>query len=389
MGIWSRLRLWYGRLEQVKDTVCLMRAKYIWGGKKMDKSKELLEELTGAAGGSGVEGEVREIMRRYLAPLASIRQDRLGCIIAEKAGAGEGPRVMLTAHMDEIGFMVKTVTEDGFLRFTPLGGWPEQVLLAQRVTIKGRRGDVPGVIGSKPPHLMDREERKKMVQIKDMFIDVGAKDKEEVESLGIRPGDPIVPVGNMESMKNGKYLMAKAIDDRVGCGLLIEVCEELSGLGHPNTLYAVGTVQEEVGTRGAATSVAAIDPHVALILDVSIATDVPGLKGEVEGKLGQGPTIGLFDSSMIPNVNLRDLCIETAEELAIPYQYSIMEGGGTDGGRIHLHGTGVPSLVIGVPVRYIHSHVGIMHLDDYLWARQLIVGLIRKLDTEACKALIG
>lgn len=354
----------------------------------MDKTKDLLRELTAAAGVSGFEGEVRQIMRGRLAPLTHIELDRLGCIIAKKSGDGEGPRIMLAAHMDEIGFMVKAVTEDGFLRFTPLGGWPEQVLLAQRVTIKGRKGDVPGVIGSKPPHLMDREERKKMVKIKDMFIDVGAKDREETYSLGIRPGDPIVPVGNLELMKNEKFIMAKAIDDRVGCSLLIEVCEKLTGDNHPNTLYAVGTVQEEVGTRGSATSVAAIDPDLALVLDVSIATDVPGLKDEVEGKLGRGPTIGLYDSSMIPNINLRDLCIQTAEEFNIPYQYSIMEGGGTDGGRIHLHGIGVPSLVIGVPVRYIHSHVGIMHLDDYLWARRLLIELIKKIDTETAEDLI-
>ncbi len=354
----------------------------------MNRSRDLLRELTAAAGVSGFEGEVRRIMRERLAPLAHIELDRLGCIIAKKTGDRENPTVMLAAHMDEIGFMVKAITADGFLRFTPLGGWPEQVLLAQRVIIKGRNGDVPGVIGSKPPHLMDREERKKMVKIKDMFIDVGAKDRKEVDSFGIRPGDPIVPVESWEAMKNEKFIMAKAIDDRAGCGLLIEVCEKLKDNDHPNTLYAVGTVQEEVGTRGAATSVAVIDPDVALVLDVSIATDVPGLKEEVEGKLGQGPTIGLYDSSMIPNIKLRDLCIQTAKEYNIPYQYSIMEGGGTDGGRIHLHGTGVPSLVIGVPVRYIHSHVGIMHLDDYLWARQLLVELIKKLDTETTKNLI-
>ncbi|HHW92284.1 MAG TPA: M42 family metallopeptidase [Firmicutes bacterium] len=354
----------------------------------MERTKDLLCRLTGATGVPGFEGEVRQILREEMAPHTHIQLDRLGCIIAKKTGAVEEPKVMLAAHMDEIGFMVKSITPEGFLRFTPLGGWSDQVLLAQRVTIKGSKGDIPGVIGSKPPHLQDEEERKKLVKRKDMFIDVGARDKNEAESFGIRPGDPIVPAGNFATMRNENLLLAKAWDDRAGCALLIEVCEELSKRQHPNTVYAVGTVQEEVGTRGAATSVASIDPDVAIILDVSIAGDVPGLKEEVQEKLGEGPTVCLYDASMIPNINLRNICLQTAEELGIPYQYSVMERGGTDGGRIHLHNIGVPSLVIGIPVRYIHSHAGILHLEDYCRARRLITELILRLDAGTVAGLI-
>ncbi|HHW54296.1 MAG: M42 family metallopeptidase [bacterium] len=354
----------------------------------MEQTKNLLRRLTSAAGVPGFEGEIRQILREEMAPYSDIQLDRLGCIIAKKAGTAGEPRVMLAAHMDEIGFMVKSITPDGFLRFTPLGGWTDQVLLAQRVVVKGSKGDVPGVIGSKPPHLLDEEERKKLAKIKDMFIDVGAKDREEAEAFGIRPGDPIVPAGSFETLKNENLLLAKAWDDRAGCALLVEVCEELAKRQHPNTVYAVGTVQEEVGTRGAATSVASIDPDVAIILDVSIAGDVPGLKEGVQEKLGGGPTVCLYDASMIPNINLRNLCLETAEELGIPYQFSVMERGGTDGGRIHLHHIGVPSLVIGIPVRYIHSHAGILHLEDYRGALRLVTELIMKLDARTVAGLV-
>lgn len=265
----------------------------------MERTKDLLRKLTGATGIPGYEGEIRQILREEMAPYTQIQVDRLGCLIAKKTGAAVEPRVMLAAHMDEIGFMVKAITPEGFLRFTPLGGWSDQVLLAQRVVVKGSKGDVPGIIGAKPPHLLDEEERKKLVKIKDMFIDVGARDREEAASFGIRPGDPIVPAGSFTVMKNENLLLAKAWDDRAGCALLIEVCEELTQRQHPNTVYAVGTVQEEVGTRGAATSVAGIDPDVAIILDVSIAGDVPGLKEEVQEKLGGGPTVCLYDASKI------------------------------------------------------------------------------------------
>lgn len=357
----------------------------------MDDKASMLKELSEAHGVSGYEGEIREVVRKYIEPYATtIIGDRLGSVVAERVGDSSGPRVMLTGHMDEIGFMVKSVTPDGFIRFIPLGGWFDQVLLAQRVVVKGSKGDVPGVIGSKPPHLLTDEERKKVVEKKDMFIDVGASSFEEAtEAFGIRPGDPIVPAGSFEILKNGKSYLSKAWDDRVGCAIFIEVFRNLAETGHPNTVYGVGTVQEEVGLRGAETSVDMICPDVAFALEAGIANDVPGSDKEtVLEKLGKGPVILIYDRSLIPNIKLRDLVLEAAKDLGIPYQLDVMERGATDAGKIHLHKQGVPSLVIAVPARYVHSHASLIHRDDYDHTVALVTEVVKRLDTETVADLV-
>ncbi|WP_448594229.1 M42 family metallopeptidase [Thermoflexus hugenholtzii] len=341
----------------------------------------LLKVLTEAHGVPGYETEVRDVMRRLLEGLGEIEQDNIGSLICRR-GEG-GPRVMLAAHMDEIGFMVKHITPEGFIRFTPLGGWFDQVLLGQRVVIKTHKGDVIGVIGAKPPHLLPPDERKKVVEKKDMYIDIGATSAKEVEEAGVRIGDPIVPLAPFQVLASGKAYLAKAFDDRVGCAVLVEVMRRLAREGHPNTVYAVATVQEEVGLRGAATSVEKVNPEVALILESDIAGDVPGIKPEESTvKLGGGPTIVVYDARMIPNLRLRDLAVETACALGIPIQFSVIEGGATDGGVIHLHKGGVPTLVLGVPARHIHSHGGIVHRDDVERAIALVTALVQRLDTE-------
>jgi endoglucanase len=347
-----------------------------------DETLELLREMTEAPGVSGYESEVRSIIRKHMEPIATIESDRLGSIICKKKGASEMPKIMLAGHMDEIGFMVKFITDEGFLRFSPLGGWWDQVILSQRVVIKTSKGDVLGVIGSKPPHILTDEERGKVVKRKDMFIDVGAANAEEAkERFGIRPGDPIIPVSPFEVLQNGRTYLAKAWDDRVGCALFIDTIKRLTKEEHPNTVYGVGTVQEEVGLRGARTSAWTVQPDVGIALEVGIAGDVPGIKKEESQEaMGKGPSILVYDSSMIPNLKLRDLMIDTAKEQDIPFQLSVMERGGTDAGAIHITMQGVPSIVIGVPCRYIHSHVGIIHRDDYDNAVKLLVAVIKKLD---------
>jgi len=212
-----------------------------------DETIELLRELTEAPGVSGYEQEVREIIRRQLQNITVIEQDRLGSIVCRKNGEAETPRIMIAGHMDEIGFIVKLITDEGFVRFSPLGGWWGHVMLAHRVVIKTPKGDVPGLIGSKPPHILSDEERKKLLDPKDMYIDVGATSAEEVRGLGIRPGDPIIPVFPFTISGTGKTYFAKGFDDRVGCGLFIDVIKKLVHEKHPNTVYGVGTVQEEVG----------------------------------------------------------------------------------------------------------------------------------------------
>jgi putative aminopeptidase FrvX len=353
-----------------------------------DRTIALLKELTEAPGISGYEEEIREIIRRHLREITTIEQDRLGSIVCRKKGNARTPRIMLAGHMDEVGFIAKLITDEGFIKFSPVGGWWGHVMLAQRVVIKTRKGDVDGLIGSKPPHVLSDEERKKLQEPKDMYVDVGATSAAEVKKLGVRPGDPIIPVCPFTVLGTGKTYMGKAFDNRVGCALFIDVIKRLVNKRHPNTVYGAGTVQEEVGLRGARTSSWIIEPDVGLTMEISVAGDVPDVKKEdAQGKLGKGPAIILRDGSMIPNLRLRDLCIDTAEELKIPYQFDMLERGGTDSGAIHLHRHGVPNLVIGVPTRHIHSHAGIIHRDDYDHAVQLVTAVVKKLDAKTVAGL--
>jgi endoglucanase len=347
----------------------------------MDFTSQLLKELTEANGIPGYEAPIREIVRKYLNPLGKLSQDKTGSVICQKNGASEAPRVMLAGHMDEIGFMVKHVTKEGFIKFLPLGGWFDQVLLGQRVVIQTRKGDVVGVIGAKPPHMLSAEERRKVVEKKDMYIDIGAIGKDEVDQAGVRLGDPIIPQAVFIPLANGKTYLSKAFDDRVGVAMIVSALQELQSQKHPNSIFGVATVQEEIGVRGATTSVRAVDPDVAIVLEVDIAGDIPGIKAEESAvKLGGGPTVLLYDARMVPNLPLRDFVIDTAEELGIPIQLSSVLGGATDGAAIHLHKTGVPTVVLGVPSRHIHSHSSMIHRDDYDQAVRLLVALLKRLD---------
>ncbi|APV44809.1 endoglucanase [Dehalogenimonas formicexedens] len=348
----------------------------------MDDIEGLLKELTEASGVSGYEREVRLILERRFAALGEVSRDRLGSVIGVQKGSSASPRILIAAHMDEIGFMVKMITREGFIKFVPLGGWPNQHLPAQRVMIQTSSGPVVGVIGTPPPHLLRDKDRNTTPDKKEMFIDIGATSKEEVEAAGVRVGDPIVPITDFTvlSVKEPTY-MAKAFDDRVGCALLISVMESLAGGKHPNAVYGVGTVQEEVGLRGATTSAEMVNPDVAIILDIGPIGDVPGIKpDESITKLGGGPNLLVYDTRMIPNLKLRDLVMETARQMDIPLQLDTLEFGGYDGGAIHLHKSGVPTVVIAIPTRHAHSHNSIIRRKDYDMTSKLVTALVRRLD---------
>ncbi len=353
----------------------------------MDRTEQLLKELTEAHGVPGHEVDIRNLVRRYLEPLGKVEQDGIGSLACRHGDAG--PRVMLAAHLDEIGFMVTHITLEGFIRFLPLGGWFDQVLLGQRVIVKTYKGDLPGVIGAKPPHLISQEERSKVVEKKDMYIDIGATCKADLEEAGVRLGDPVVPDSSFKSLMNGKVYMAKAFDDRVGLGVMIETMIHFSQNTHPNILCGAATSMEEVGLRGAKTSAGLVDPDVAIILETEICGDVPGIKPEESSvELGGGPVLVLLEARMIPSLKFRNFVIDTAAERGIPLQYSAGLGGSTDGGQVHLHGTGVPTIVLGVPARHIHSHAGMIHRDDFDKTLQLVLALVQKLDEKTVKSFI-
>jgi endoglucanase len=350
----------------------------------MSASTTVLARLSNAAGTPGSEGEIRDIIRHELQAHAEFSYDKLGSIICRRKTGKDAPKILLAGHMDEVGFIVRLITKDGFLKFHNLGGWWSHSLLAQRVLIKSAGGDVPGIIGAKPVHHLKAEQRKQVMELSEMHIDVGAKNREEaLEMFGIRPGDHIVPDTQFKAMRNPRLVSGKAFDDRAGVALFIDAFKELSAEELPNRLYGVGTTQEEVGTRGAGTAVETIEPDVAIVLEGSPADDTPGFnKEESQGELGKGPQIRLFDPTMIANKHFTRYVLETAETLDIPHQTAVRTSGGTDGRPIHVYKSGVPTIVIAPPVRYIHSHVSLLNLDDYEQTLKLLLALVRGLNAD-------
>jgi endoglucanase len=356
----------------------------------MDQTELLLKEITEANGVSGYESEVRAIMERELkGNVDSIETDRMGSIMGVKKGTTDSPRVMVIGHMDEIGFMVKEITKEGYIKFLPLGGWWGHVALGQRMRIITSKGPILGVIGSTPPHLLPMKDREKVLEIKDMFIDVGVMEKFNVEKqLHVKIGDPIIPDSDFTIMGNKKLYMAKAFDNRMACAAVLDVVKNMKRIKHPNTLLGCASVQEEVGLRGATTMAYQAEPDVAIIIDTGIGQDIPPEGFSKKEKLGSGPGILVYDGSMIPNLKLRDLAIKTAETKKIPFHLSYVERGGTDGGRVHISRNGVPSLVIGPAVRYIHSHNSVMSRADYDNTVKLVSELVKILDKKTVASLV-
>ncbi|MCP3025339.1 M42 family metallopeptidase [Halobacillus sp. A5] len=343
-------------------------------------TQELFKTLTELPGAPGNEHLVRKFMKEELGKYADETiQDGLGGVFGVRKSTG--PRVMVAGHMDEVGFMVTQITKNGMLRFQTLGGWWNQVLLAQRVQVITEQGPVTGVIGSIPPHNLTPEQRKKPMEIKNMLIDIGADDQEDAKKIGIRPGQQIVPVCPFTPMANEKKILAKAWDNRYGCGLAIELLKELKDEVVPNQLYSGATVQEEVGLRGAQASSHMIDPDIFYALDASPANDMSGDDKEF-GQLGKGALLRILDKSMVTHRGMRDFVLDTAETHDIPYQYFISQGG-TDAGRVHTTNDGVPSAVVGICSRYIHTSSSIIHVDDYGAAKELIVRLVKATDQNA------
>ncbi|MEK3933838.1 M42 family metallopeptidase [Sporosarcina sp. FSL W7-1349] len=340
---------------------------------------EMFKTLTELPGAPGNEQQVRRYMKTELEKYSDdLVQDHLGSLFGVRHGDEGAPRIMVAGHMDEVGFMVSAITENGMIRFQPLGGWWSQVLLAQRVEIITENGPVVGVIGSIPPHLLSDAVRNKPMDIKNMLIDIGADDREDAKKIGIRPGQQIVPVCPFTPMANDKKILAKAWDNRYGCGLAIELLKEVHQEKLPNQLYAGATVMEEVGLRGAQTAARMIEPDLFFALDASPANDASGKKDEF-GQLGKGVLLRIFDRTMVTHRGMREFILDTAETHHIPYQYFVSPGG-TDAGQVHISNEGVPSAVIGICSRYIHTAASIIHTDDYAAAKELLVKLVKACD---------
>jgi len=339
---------------------------------------ETLEKLSNACGVAGREEEVRSLMKNFLKPYVDeVKEDKLGNIIGIKKGKKNAPKVMLAAHMDEIGLLVKTVSKEGFIQFAKIGGIDDRILLAQKVIVYTEKGPLHGIIGSKPPHIQKEEERKRVLTYDELFIDIGAENQEQAKKMGVKIGDP---VGfDIKFAKVGKNIViGKAFDDRVGCAVMVEAMKRLEKT--ECTVYAVGTVQEEVGLRGATTAAFGIYPDVGIALDVTVAGDVPGVK-EVEApiKLGKGPSIEIADMGLIAHPKVVRLLVDAAEENKIPYQLETGLPGSTDAARISLTREGVPSGVISIPTRYIHSPSSLLSLEDAEKTVKLTVAAVQKI----------
>ncbi|MBN1153542.1 M42 family metallopeptidase [candidate division KSB1 bacterium] len=364
-----------------------------------------LESLSNGFGPSGFEKEIIRLVKHYVEPFSDqLEQDRLGSLLFYKKGSSERPVIMLPGHVDEVGFVVSSINQHGFLTFNPVGGWFDQVLLGQRVLIRAQKQDIQGIIAAKPPHLMTNEERMKVIEKTRMFIDVGCSNAREAEEMGIRIGDPIMPISdfsvftkNAFEIKNGvtrelgekQLAIGKAFDDRIGAFIAAEVIRQLSeqNIQHPNTVVGVATTQEEVGARGARTAAWITDPDICITLEVDIAGDVPGIEShQALTEMGKGPGLLTFDSSLIPNQGLKEFIIDTAKKNNIPLQLSQMARGGTDAGMIHMTRTGCPSIVLGIPTRHIHSHVGILSLEDVEHCISLVTEIVKTLDTDVSES---
>ncbi len=339
----------------------------------------LLEKLSNAHGISGHEKEIRTILEEEIKPFVDeIKVDKLGNVIATKNGGG--PSVMIAAHMDEIGFMVKYIDDNGFIYFAKSGSWVDQTLLNQRVIIHSKNKHIIGVVGSKPPHIMKPEEAKRIIEIGDMYIDIGAKNKKNAEKIGIQVGDTITVDRKFEPLSNS-MVTGKAFDNRAGIVMMIEAAKLLSKTKVKARIHFVGTVQEEVGLKGARTSAYSLNPDVAIATDVSIPGDHPGMdKKHSSLAIGKGPSITVSDAEGIGIVvaeSVLDWMKETAEKEKIPYQLSVTDGGFTDAAIINMTKHGIPAGGICVATRYIHSPVEVLDLEDLEQCAKLIAECIK------------
>lgn len=341
-------------------------------------TNQQLFEFSNANAVPGNEKQVRSIMHKLNDQYADeVFHDGIGSYIAKKGN--NGPKIMIAGHMDEVGFIVKRIDDNGFVYFSTVGGWFYNVMLAHEYTITTEDGkELIAVSGSKPPHVLSPEDRKKPVEIDKMFLDLGVSSKQEVLDLGVRPGDMITPRIKACCMNNPNYLLGKAWDNRVGCAIVSDVFKDHDG---DNTLFAVGTVQEEVGLRGAKTSSGLIKPDIAISIDTGIAGDVPGMSvDDANNKIGDGPLLFVKDGGLISHRGFLNFAKNVAQELDIPFQFEFLNGGSQDGAQISQNGSGCPTIVISLATRYIHSHTSVIHRNDYENAVKLIAEIVKRID---------
>jgi len=345
-----------------------------------DGTVQLLQALADTPGPSGFEEPVRKIMVERMKPVSDkLSYDGLGSVIAVQGSSG--PRIMVDAHMDELGGVIRRITPDGYLTMQMLGGWFDQALVDQRWTIIGSKGPVRAITGIRDIHIVPADERNKVFPRDSLMLDVGAKNAAEVAAMGLEPGDPVAPYAPFEVMNGTQNYLGKAWDDRVGCAVLIAAMEKLAHASHPNQIFWAATVQEEIGLRGAHTASDVIKPEIGIAIEGGVTRDAPGVRPEeAQELLGGGPALFLYDSSELPNRKLVALVKQVSKQKSIPLQMDLIQGYGDDSAEIQKANGGAPTVNLVVPVRYTHSHNGIINRGDFDKMVDLLVATLQSLD---------
>jgi putative aminopeptidase FrvX len=358
-----------------------------------DRTETLLQRLADAPGPPGAEEPVRAIMVPEMKPFVTtpITYDGMGSVIAQQGSPVAGvqaPRIMIDAHMDELGGMVRRVTPNGFLTMQMLGGWLDQALVDQRWIIIGSKGPVHGVTGIRDVHIASPAERGAVYSRDSLYLDIGARTAAEAAAMGVSVGDPIVPDAPFLVLNGSKNYLGKGWDDRIGCAVLLEAIRRTATMQHPNTLVFVATTQEEVGLRGAKTAVQVVKPDIGIAIEGGITGDSAGARPEEsQVKLGAGPGMFLYDSSTIPNRKVVAFVRKTAADASLPLQADLVQGYGDDSAEMQASNGGTPTINLVVPVRYTHAHNGVVNRQDFDQTVDLVVAMLMHLDAKTVAAL--
>lgn len=352
------------------------------------KVLKIIKELSELNGISGYEKDVVMYVYNKVKDFATnIYFDNLGSLIIEFITDINKPKVMFAAHADEVGFLVNNVLDNGMLRLNPIGGWWNHVLLAQEMTVVTKNGkSYVGVIGAEPPHGLTKETKNKVLNNSDLYLDLGVKDKNQLLSLGVQIGDPVIPLTKFRVLNDQKTLLGKAFDNRISVAVLIELLKKLKNNYILANVVMVLTTQEEVGCRGAKTSTYAIKPDIGFAIDVTESYDTPNAES-YDTKLGTGPALALMDGASISHRGLFDYVEKIAIDNKIPHTYDCCVFGGTDSSEIHKSFEGVINMTLSLPCRYFHSHTSLINVDDFDNTLKLLYHFIKKIDKEDLKTI--
>lgn len=350
---------------------------------------KMITELSNAKGVSGFEDQAVDIMRRYSEGLGVLKEDTLrNLYIYRNGNTGNRPVVLLDAHSDEVGFMVQSIKPNGTLQIIPLGSWVTYNVPAHKVWVRNAIGEyIPGIIGSKPPHYMSEQEKKSTLEFGQLTVDVGASSKEEaVRDFKLRIGEPIIPYVKFEYNDKQDIMMGKAFDNRLGCSSIISSLKALEEEELSVDVVAGFASQEEVGARGAAVTARVTRPDVAIAFEGCPADDTFVDSYEAQTMLKKGPMLRHIDAKMITNPRFQRFALDLAAKMNLPVQEAVRTGGSTNGGPIHISNAGIPTIVIGVPVRYAHTHYGISTYYDFDISVKLACEILKGINEETIRS---